>query len=95
MYIDLYINKRLIYLLNANINCLFLDTPVKYISKKQIEEFVVFSEIFKLKPVIALRFNRVGWLFVKPKDLKDSGKNFSITLKQAEKKGKKFAQFFN
>ncbi|HDK42100.1 MAG TPA: hypothetical protein ENG87_01870, partial [Candidatus Pacearchaeota archaeon] len=32
--------------------------PVKYITKKQIEEFIIFSEIFKLTPVIALRFNR-------------------------------------
>ena len=32
--------------------------PVKYISKEQINNFMVFSEIFGLKPVIALRFNR-------------------------------------
>jgi Holliday junction resolvase len=71
--------------------------PVKYISKKQIENFMIFSEIFKLKPVIALRFNRIGWLFIAPKQLRDTGekgKNWVITLKEAEKKGKKFAQFF-
>jgi len=69
--------------------------PVRYISKEQIERFLIFSDIFGLKPVIALRFNREGWLFIEPKHLKDSGKNFSITLEQAKKKGKKFAQFFN
>lgn len=68
--------------------------PVKYISKEQIEKFMVFSIIFGLKPVIALRFNREGWLFLHPKKLRDSGKNFAITLKEARKKGKKFAQFF-
>jgi len=68
--------------------------PVKYISKEQIEKFLIFSEIFKLKPVIALRFNREGWLFIKPNHLKNSGKNWGITLDQAKKKGKKFAQFF-
>jgi len=68
--------------------------PVKYISKKQIQEFMVFSEIFKLNPVIALRFNRVGWLFVNPKKLRDTGKNWVITLEEAQKKGKKFSQFF-
>lgn len=68
--------------------------PVKYISKEQINNFVIFSEIFKLKPVIALRFNREGWLFVHPKELRDCGKNWGITLEEAKKKGKKFAQFF-
>lgn len=68
--------------------------PIKYISKQQIESFIVFSEIFGLSPVIAIRFNRIGWFFIKPKDLEDSGKNWAISLKLAQKKGKRFAQFF-
>jgi len=69
--------------------------PVKYISKEQIENFLVFSDIFGLTPVIALRFNHEGWLFLNPSKLKDSGKNWVITLEHAKKVGKKFAQFFN
>jgi len=68
--------------------------PVKYISKEQISKFIVFSTIFELKPVIALRFNHEGWLFIHPKHLKDTGKNWVITLEEAKKKGKKFEQFF-
>ena len=68
--------------------------PIKYITKEQISNFMTFSEIFGLKPVIALRFNREGWLFINPKKMRDSGKNFAITLKEAKKKGKKFSQFF-
>jgi Holliday junction resolvase len=68
--------------------------PVKYISKEQIEEFMIFSEIFGLKPVVALRFNREGWLFIHPKNLRDSGKYWVITLEEAKKQGKKFSQFF-
>lgn len=68
--------------------------PTKYIDKKQIESFLVFSEIFGLKPVIALRFSREGWLFLHPKYLRDSGSSFVITLEEAKKKGKRFAQFF-
>lgn len=68
--------------------------PVKYITKEQIEEFMVFAEIFGLKPVIALRFNRVGWFFISPKKLRDSGKNWVITLEEAKKKGRRFSQFF-
>lgn len=69
--------------------------PVKYITKEQIESFIIFAEIFGLIPVVALRFNREGWLFVHPKDLRDSGKNWAITLEEAKQHGKKFAQFFN
>ncbi len=68
--------------------------PVKYISKEQIENFMIFSEIFGLKPVLALRFNREGWIFLHPKNLRKSDKNLVITLEEAKKKGKKFAQFF-
>lgn len=71
--------------------------PSKYISKKQIENFIIFSDIFGLKPVIALRFNREGWFFINPlkiKILEDSGKNFVITLERAMKKGRRFSQFF-
>jgi Holliday junction resolvase len=69
--------------------------PVKYITKEQIESFVVFSEIFGLIPVVALRFNREGWLFVNPSQLRDSGKNWAITLEEAKTIGKRFGQFFH
>lgn len=65
-----------------------------YISKEQIENFMIFSEIFKLEPVLALRFNREGWIFIRPNNLKDSGKNWVISLEDAKNIGKKFSQFF-
>lgn len=68
--------------------------PIKYIAKGQINNFMVFAEIFKLKPVIAIRFNQIGWFFLDPKYLKDSGKYWVVTLDLARKKGKRFAQFF-
>jgi len=68
--------------------------PVKYILKEQMEKFLIFSNIFDLKPVIALRFNREGWIFIEPRDMRDSGKNWAITLEEAKQKGKKFFQFF-
>src|SRR4030043_466837 len=42
----------------------------------------------------AVRFNRLGWFFINPKDLKDSGKNWVVSLETCQKKGKKFSQFF-
>lgn len=69
--------------------------PVKYITKEQVENFMVFSEIFGLTPVIALRFNRLGWFFLNPSDLEDSGKNYVISLETARQKGKRFSQYFS
>lgn len=68
--------------------------PAKYISKDQIERFIIFSEIFGLNPVVALRFNREGWIFINPDQLRDTGNNWAITLEEAKEKGKKFSQFF-
>jgi len=65
-----------------------------YITKKQIEEFVLFTSLMGLRPAVALRFNREGWLFLHPKHLEDSGKNWVMTLTRAKLKGKKFGQFF-
>ena len=69
-------------------------SPSKYITKDQIDQFMVFSEIFDLVPVVALRFNREGWFFISPSQLRDSGKNWVITLEDAKKEGKRFSQFF-
>lgn len=68
--------------------------PVKYISKDQIENFLIFADIFDLKPVIAIRFNHLGWFFLEPPALEDSGKNFVINLEKVRTEGKRFSQFF-
>jgi len=65
-----------------------------YIKREQINDFVLFSELFGLKPVIAVRFNYEGWLFLKPQDMEDTGNNWVVSLEQAKKKGKRFGQFF-
>lgn len=65
-----------------------------YITKKQIEDFVLFTSMMGLKPVVAVRFNREGWLFLNPKHLEDSGGNWVVSMDRARKKGKRFSQFF-
>ncbi len=65
-----------------------------YITKAQIEDFVLFSSFIGLKPVIAARFNHEGWLFLDPKELKDTGKYWAVSLETAKEKGKRFSQFF-
>lgn len=77
-----------------SIECKTTKKNRQYIDKTQIEDFLIFSEVFGMTPVIALRFCRQGWIFVNPCDMNDSGKSVNISLEEAQQKGKKFCQFF-
>ena len=66
----------------------------KYITRDQINRFMIFSDIFGLKPAIAVRINRTGWIFLNPLEMEDSGKNWVVNEEILRKKGKKFSQFF-
>lgn len=65
-----------------------------YITKKQIQEFTDFTRDMGLDPVVAVRFNREKWHFLKPEDLDDSGKNWVVNLKKMKEKHQKFEGFF-
>ena len=65
-----------------------------YITKEQIQDFIMFTNMIGLKPAIAVRFNYEGWLFLDPKYLEDSGKYWVVSLENAKEKGQKFGQFF-
>ena len=69
-------------------------SPRIYITKQQIDDFMQFSYLMGLTPVVAVRFNREGWLFLEPKQLEDSGVNWVVNLKKAKVNGKRFGQFF-
>ncbi len=65
-----------------------------YITKEQISDFIMFSEMTGLSPVIALRFNHEGWLFLHPDKLRDTGKYWAVSLDFAKSNGLRFSQFF-
>lgn len=68
--------------------------PRIYITKEQINDFIQFTHVMGLVPVIALRFNREGWLFLKPEQLEDSGKKWVVNLEKIRDKALRFGQFF-
>ncbi len=68
--------------------------PRIYITKQQIDDFIQFTSVMGLIPVVAVRFNREGWLFLKPEQLEDSGKNWVVNLENIRLTAKKFGQFF-
>ena len=75
------------------IECKTTRDKKKYIEKKQMEDFKLFSEKFGLHPVVAIKFVRNGWWFIHPEQLEDTGKNFAISLEEIRKIGKNFDGF--
>ena len=65
---------------------------IQYIKKSQMSDFMVFSEIMGLTPVIAVKFIREGWLFIKPSDMRDSGENWAISIDEIKVDGKRIGQ---
>ena len=77
------------------IECKTSKDKKRYLDKRQIEDFLIFSEIFGMKPLIAVRFNHEGWFFIKPQKLeRTKSKGLAISLENARKKGKRFGQIF-
>src|SRR3989344_2210994 len=61
-----------------------------YFPEREINELKAFSEGFGAIPLIAIRFDRIGWFFVHIKDLGFSKTNHFISLELARKKGMNF-----
>ena len=72
------------------IECKALSSTRKYFSQKEISELKLFSEKFGAIPLIAIRFDRIGWFFVHIEDMGFSKTNHFISLELAQKKGMKF-----
>ncbi|MBI2671353.1 Holliday junction resolvase [Candidatus Woesearchaeota archaeon] len=63
----------------------------RYLTKKEVDELVEFSDKFGAEPWIGIRFNNMDWFFVKPKNLGVSkGQNYFISKDLAVKKGINF-----
>jgi Holliday junction resolvase len=74
------------------IECKSTRKTTQYISKEQMSDFITFSAMMGLTPIVAIKFFREGWLFVEPTQLRDCGKNWAIKLTEAKEQGKRFGQ---
>jgi len=72
------------------IECKAISSKRKYFPEREINELKAFSEGFGAIPLIAIRFDRIGWFFVHIKDLGFSKTNHFISLELARKKGMNF-----
>lgn len=67
-------------------------TQKKYIQKEQIKDFIEFADKFGLSPLIALKFSRKGWFFLKPEQFDKTNKALAMSLDKARKIGMSFEQ---
>ena len=63
------------------------------ISNEQVEELKEFAKGFGAESWIGVRFDKMPWYFVHPKDLKQDNKHHSISKDVALKKGIAFKAF--
>ena len=64
----------------------------RYIAKQQVEELIDFAKGFGAEPWIAIRFDNMGWFFLKPNNLDFTGKNYSVSKELALSKGINFTE---
>lgn len=87
---DLLVSNKKRYLA---IECKVLKGDIKYFPPEEIQQLLEFSTKFNSEPWIAIKFDYLGWHFLKPKNLtKTKNGYYSISKDLALKKGLKFEQ---
>ena len=61
-----------------------------YLTKKEVSELILFSRVFGAEAWVGARFNNEEWRFVRAEDLRETNKNFNISLESAKNEGKTF-----
>ncbi|MBI4447966.1 hypothetical protein HY643_03220 [Candidatus Woesearchaeota archaeon] len=75
------------------IECKSLKAGKKYFSTAEINQLKYFAEGFGAEPWIAIRFDTIGWFFLKTQELpKTKGESFAVSLGFAQKNGIKFEE---
>ena len=65
----------------------------KYLNKQQIIGLIKFANKFGVAPIVAIKFLRKGWWFVRPEKLSCTKKAFIISFEEAQKKGESLNDF--
>jgi len=56
-----------------------IKEKTKYLKDKEIEDLILFAEMFNAIPIVAVKKKREGWFYASIKDLKKTPKGFSTT----------------
>jgi len=65
---------------------------IKYFPKDEIKQLLNFSLYFGAEPWLAIKFDRIPFVFINPEDLSETDKNFSFSKKNIESFGLNFEE---
>ncbi|MAG77961.1 Holliday junction resolvase [archaeon] len=75
------------------IECKSIKGDKKYFDVHEIVQLNLFAKVFGAEPWVGVRFDNVGWFFVKSTDLKKSkGDSLLLSLEYMKKKGYQFEE---
>jgi holliday junction resolvase Hjr len=78
------------------IECKAIKTKSKHFNKEEIFQLMKFANTINAVPIIAMRFDNIGWHFLKANELeKNKGGNYTINLNLCQQKGVKFEELIN
>lgn len=74
------------------IECKTTAGDYQYLTKEEVAELIQFSQRFDAEPWIGMKFTREGWFFIKPENLTETNKNFTISRDEIKQKGIEFVK---
>ena len=69
------------------IECKSTKSKYQYFEKAEITQLLQYAELFAAEAWIAIRFDRDKFYFMRPKDLKETGKKYAADLVRVKDKG--------
>ena len=64
----------------------------KYFPKEEIENLLIFAKSFGAEAWVAVRFQKLEWLFINPEDLTITNNGYSINIEKAKQIGLLFSE---
>lgn len=69
------------------IECKVTASNIKYFTKDEIGLLIYFAQHFGAEPIVAVKFPGNKWNFFTIEDLKETGNNYAIHIKDCDLKG--------
>ena len=73
------------------IECKSIKHNSQHFNKKEIDQLLLFSNLFGAKPIIGMRFDKEGWFFLNVEKLSaNKNGNYTVSKKLSKEKGLSF-----
>ncbi len=78
------------------IECKSIKNRSHHFNKEEINQLILFSEIFGAKPIIGMRFDKEGWFFLNAKTIPtNKNGNYTVSLNLSKELGLSFENLLN